>query len=183
MASESGAQPYRNGWLNAIGISGRMRSEYAASILRRWIHAGDGSRKVRVVLVSEPQAHRFDAEAEFAGLAVEGLVGLGGREEAELLRSQNQFINRIGAGSLPNQLARGTHRSRDDNLDGLRKQRPVHYYVRLELFGAYYSLPLLPSPDLSSFVCRLIHWSISWREKRHVPPTLKAGIFFAAAKR
>ena len=40
-----------------------------------------------------------------------------------------------------------------------------------------------PSPSRGSALWRLIHASMSAREKRQVPPTLKAGIFLAPARR
>ena len=71
--------------------------------MRQWVNAGDGERKVWVVLVSEPETGGFDAKAEARRVAVEWLA-LGRRiEELELVEAQNTLVDLSGllAGAYP----------------------------------------------------------------------------------
>jgi hypothetical protein len=62
--------------------------------MREWVNAGDGERKVWVILVSEPKACSFDAKAEPRRVAVKWLA-LGRRVEEcrpSALVGQNELI-------------------------------------------------------------------------------------------
>ncbi len=94
-------------------------------LVRQRIDAGDRERKVRVVLVGEPETRGFDAKAEARRVAVEWLA-LGRRiEELELVEAQDTLVDLSGLLAGADDLDHVTERRDDEHLDGLRKHRPA----------------------------------------------------------
>ena len=92
-------------------------------LVRQRIDAGDGEREVRVVFVGQAEAMGLDAEAEQAGVAVEGLlIGRDG-ELGELLGREDRVVGQPGVQAAADDLERIAHRDHGQHLDRLGQRR------------------------------------------------------------
>ena len=100
-------------------------------LVRERVNAGDGQGEIGVVLEGELQAHRLDAQAEHLGVAVKWL-GVGRRfQEVELFLGQDDVHHFASLDPSSDQLDRGAHWQRDDDLDRLREQGATKDSIRL----------------------------------------------------
>src|ERR1700756_52011 len=110
--------------------------------MREWVNAGDGERKVWVILVSEPKACSFDAKAEPRRVAVKWLP-LGRRvEELELVEAQDALVDLSGLLARAYDFDHVTERRDDEHLDGLRKHRSPDDDAWLQFTPVHFAPPV-----------------------------------------
>ena len=95
-------------------------------LVRQWVNSSDGEGKVRIVLVSEPEACGFDTKAEARRITVERLAFGCRIKEMELVKTQNPLVHLSGLLARAYDFDHVTERRDDKHFDRLREHRPAY---------------------------------------------------------
>ena len=110
-------------------------------LVRQGIHAGNGQREVRVVLVGKSQPQRLDTQPKPGRIEVKrALVGTG-IKTGQLAGIKDRLVDATRIEPLPHKPDRVSKRSADNHLHRLGKDCASHNRSRLRHLNRHWSVP------------------------------------------